>query len=145
MLTRPSTATYFLFRLRLHKKYARVGGVIGVEMEKDEHIQNELKRLRTLRLVCHGPFMAIIIVAALNFIAPASLKPIANSIAYICAIWFFVTFFFSFKVNSFTCPNCQQKFHVKVSSNGWHALNLLTRRCVNCGLMLNGSNTQQYL
>ena len=112
-------------------------------MSKD--IETELEKLRRIRKLCHGPLAVMLVAFLLSFVLPDSMALLIKIVGLACVVAFFATFFYSFKINSFVCPRCGQRFHVKRSNGGWHSYNLFARQCKNCGLLLNGDNAHEHL
>lgn len=112
-------------------------------MSKD--IEIELKKLRGLRKLCHAPFVVMLVAFPLGFVLPESMDLIIKIVGFTGVAAFFVTFFYSFKINNFVCPRCNQRFHLKRSNSGWYSYNLFARQCQSCGLLLNGGNAHEHL
>ena len=110
-----------------------------------KEIEIELENLRGLRKLCHAPLAVMLAAFVLSFVLPDSMAPLIKLIGFACVAAFFATFFYSFKINGFVCPRCNQKFHVKRSNGGWYSYNLFARQCLNCGLLLNGGNAHEHL
>lgn len=110
-----------------------------------EYINSELEKLRSMRKLCHRPLALLFVLASLSAFTPAVLKPLASFIGTVCVLVFFATFIYSFKINRFPCPRCGKRFHIKNTKSGFFIYNLFTRKCLNCGLLLNGANSNAQL
>ena len=106
-------------------------------------IQEKLRSLRLLRFICHFPWLMVFLLGASFLVVPPHIKHTVMPIYQLFFFWAFVGFFLSFFVRPFPCPRCGEKFHFKRYSTGlfsrW-AYNDFARKCMHCGLKLDGSN-----
>ena len=108
-----------------------------------EKIKMELGKLRLIRFVCHFPWLMLIILSISILILPAEWKNNIVAVNQIFMAWSFFGFILSFFLHYFECPKCGAKFHFRQYGKGLlsgYMYNDFTRKCMHCGLRLNGSN-----
>jgi len=114
-------------------------------------IQQELRKIRRLRFFCHTPFFVIFGVGltkvGLSLFQPDSAKTIFdNSVVLfiwkLIFIWAFAGFFVGILIRRQKCPKCGDYFHNR-RNGSYFFYNDLARKCLNCGLKLDGSNVDE--
>lgn len=112
-------------------------------MKNESDIRAELKRVKRLRFICYGPFAFTFVLYLTNALVSRWVKIDFGPIEFILFIWVVYGLLRSYSVGKFECPLCGNKFHSRRYGNGFLSLsryNNLTKKCMNCGLELNGSN-----
>jgi len=104
-----------------------------------EEIQSGLKRIRILRMLSHGPILLLLIIAVPLFLGPEQLHdkllPIWEGAFYLMIGGFFLGAF----LRGLNCPRCGNRYHLKMTlGNKSRLYNEFTKKCVYCGLRLDG-------
>ncbi|OOZ38857.1 hypothetical protein BOW53_13960 [Solemya pervernicosa gill symbiont] len=103
-----------------------------------------LGRIRQTKSLTDYPLLIFTVCVVVFFVLKklnleAWFKPIYQ-LSFVLAILGFIMLFVQ---ESIKCPNCGKKFNVKI--NGYSFVrNLFSRKCMNCGLKLDGSNIEEY-
>ena len=104
-----------------------------------EQIQENLKKLRALRFICHFPWLMIFMLALAMLVLPTTLNEAIMPIYKLFFVWAFVGLFLSLFIRPYACPRCSEKFHYK-KHGSWYSYNDFARKCMNCGLKLKGKD-----
>jgi hypothetical protein len=109
----------------------------------DHDVASSLRRIRRRRLRAHGAFGLIFAIALVGLVVRMAWPGISFTLTD--WLWFRVLWislfalaiyaFFFESVADLLCPRCEKPFHM-----GPKYRNDFTRRCLNCGLRLDGSN-----
>ena len=114
-------------------------------------IQKKLGNIRKLRFFCHMPFLLIFGIGltkvGLNLFQPDAAKAIFdNSVLLffvkLIFVWLFAGFFVGILIRRQKCPRCGDYFHSR-KNGSYFFYNDLARKCLNCGLKLDGSNVDE--
>lgn len=108
-----------------------------------EEIQARLRSLRRLRLTCHFPWLAVILVGLLYAILPPGGQAAVLPLYQFFFFWAAVGFFLSYLIRRFPCPRCGERFHYRRPGERFLSLypyNDFATKCMDCGLKLDGSN-----
>ena len=107
-------------------------------------VSARLTRLRWLRYLSYGPMVAFTLLVLVELLADPPLSDSANRAANLILPFAFVGFALSFWMRSHRCPRCGQPFfHTRRRLPGgmqFPVWNDLTRKCMNCGLPIDGTN-----
>ena len=110
-------------------------------------IKEGLARIRRIRFFSHIPFFSVFIVAGalafLRLLIPEIGELIwSNQVFQLFwgLLWFcgIVSFFLGFTLRYLKCPRCNEYFHVNY--NEFIKRNEFTRKCLHCGLGLDGKD-----
>jgi hypothetical protein len=107
-----------------------------------------------MRNICMAPFFGVFLVGAPLALADRFAPNVANSIwdsSLFSVFWFLLwvgaiigfvaAFFVGLQLNAAKCPRCGEAFHSGPSERWGFVSNGYTRKCINCGLQLNGGNS----
>lgn len=115
-----------------------------MEAKRHQDLLEGLSRVRKAKFATDVPlgiFLGVVVVFfALQWLGCESwFKPIYQL--------FFVLLFLGFAMlfiqENIKCPNCGRKFNVKING-AYYFRSLFSRKCMNCGLRLNGDNVSEY-
>jgi hypothetical protein len=113
----------------------------------------DIRVLRHQRNICMAPFFSVFLVgiplALANNFAPGVVSAIWHS-SWFSVVWgllwvgaivgFLLSFPMEWRLGSVACPKCQKSFHAGPSPRWGVLRNSYTRKCLNCGLRLDGGN-----
>ena len=112
-----------------------------------------IRRVRLIRNLCMAPFFGVFLVGALLELARTVVPDMANAIwsngwfkVFWFVLWaaavigFLASFLAEVDVGSAKCPRCGNTFHSGPSAKWGFIRNSYARKCVNCGLRIDGSN-----
>ena len=121
-----------------------------------QEISKSLRDIRVLRLqrnICMAPFFSVFLVgiplALANNVAPSTVSAIWHS-TWFSTVWgllwagaivgFFLSIPAEWRISYAACPSCNKPFHAAPSRHWGTIRNTYTRKCLNCGLRLDGAN-----
>ena len=115
---------------------------VKTERPMPTEIQEGLRKIRLRRLISHGPFCTFFLTgllsAGLSLVAPLAAHALTHHPLFnlvLAPIGFASVTMFFVSVVGLKCPRCNNFFHA-----GPRYRNDFTRKCLHCGLRLNGSN-----
>ena len=109
-----------------------------------KYLLEKLDRIRFAKYWTDIPLLVFLITAVCFFILKEfHVEGWFKSFYQMSFFLFFLGFAMLFVQENIKCPNCGKKFNVKINGSSYFR-NLFSRKCMNCGLRLNGKNVDEY-
>lgn len=119
-------------------------------------VLKSIRALRHQRNICMAPFFTVFLVGIPLALADKFLPGIVGGIwhsSWFNTIWallwvgaivgFLLSFPLEWRISAVRCPKCHSSFHSGPSPHWGFVRNSYTRKCLHCGLRLDGSNVDE--